>query len=62
MIHVSLPYNYGTMMKVKDSDGNIAFYGRVVGYAVYEDGYTIYMSEGSGTSICGEFLPEEVEP
>ena len=62
MIHVNLPYDHGTFVKVKDTDGNIAFYGRVAGYAVYKDGYTVYISEGSGTVICGEFLPEEVEP
>lgn len=61
MVHVDLPYNYGTFVKAKGKDGNILFLGTVVAYMVTDDGYCIWVSAYKEAQ-CGEFLPEEVEP
>ena len=61
MIHVDLPYDYGTFVKVKAKDSTIFFYGTVAAYMVSYDGYLVWVS-GYRESWCGEYLPEEVEP
>lgn len=62
MIHVDLPYDYGTFMKAKDKEtGDVIFCGTVVAYTVCDDGWLVWVS-GYRESCCGEFLPEEVEP
>lgn len=61
MIHVNLPYDYGTFVKTKDRNGDIMFYGTVSAYMVMDDGYCIWVSAYKEAQ-CGEFLPEDVVP
>lgn len=61
MIHVDLPWNYGTFMKVKSSIKDVSYCGTVVAYTVTDDGWLVWVS-GYKIPITGEYLPEEVEP
>lgn len=61
MFTVELPYNIGSFMKVKNSKGEVEYYGTVSAYTVVDDGWLIWVS-GYKQSVTGEYLPEEVEP
>lgn len=60
MIHVDLPYDYGTFVKVKTKQSGTVDYGTVAAYMVMDDGWCIWVS-GYRQSWCGEFLPEDIE-
>lgn len=61
MIHVDLPYDFGTFVKVKDKDGNVDCCGVVSAYTVVDDIWIVWVSEYKET-FCRIFLPEDVEP
>lgn len=60
MIHVDLPYDYGTFVKVKNEDEKVLLRGTVVAYSVDKDGYLIWVSDFC-EPWCGECLPDSVE-
>lgn len=60
MIHIDLPYDFGTFVKVKDVEANLIRYGSVATYEVMDDGYLIWVS-GYKEPWCGVYLPDMVE-
>jgi hypothetical protein len=60
MIHVDLPYDFGTFVKVKDEESNLIRYGSVAIYEVMDDGYLIWVS-GYKEPWRGVYLPDMVE-
>ena len=61
MIHVELPYDYGTFVKVKNNNGIVTCRGTVSAYMVVEDGYIVLVSRYNQPWET-ECLPEQVEP
>ena len=61
MFTVTLPYDIGTFMKVKNKDGTVAYKGTVSCYTVTENSYLLWVS-GYKEAITGECLLEDVEP
>ena len=60
MIHVDLPYDYGTFVKVKNEKTGNFDCGTIVAYMVSYDGWCVWVS-GYKEAWCGEFLPEDIE-
>lgn len=60
MIHVELPYDFGTFVKIKDVDSSATLYATISSYFVYRDGVTVWVS-GYKEAWCGEYLMEEIE-
>lgn len=60
MIHIDLPYDYGTFVRVKDENGNIPYCGTVSAYTLASTGFLIWVS-GYKQPYCGEYQLEEIE-
>ena len=61
MIHVDLPYDYGTFVKVKCEKYQTEYCGTVAAYTVTDDGYLVWVSAYK-ESMTGEWLPEHITP
>lgn len=60
MIHIDLPYDYGTFVKVKNKNGTVNYCGTVAAYTITDDGWSVWVS-GYKEAITGEYLPDEIE-
>ena len=59
MLAVNLPYDIGTLVRLKVEPFGIA---SISGYCVFsETEYTVFVS-GYKEPWCGEYLPSEIEP
>lgn len=60
MFRVELPYDIGTFLKVKNTDGKVEYCGTVAAYTVTDDGWLVWVS-GYKQPVTGECFPEQVE-
>lgn len=61
MVHVELPYDFGTFVKVKYDEYHAEYCGTVAAYTVTDEGFLIWVS-AYNESMTGEWLPRHVTP
>ena len=61
MVHVELPYDFGTFVKVKWDERNVEYCGTVAAYTVTDEGYLVWVS-AYNESMTGEWLSRHVTP